>query len=518
MERSHRSPVSATASSARLLLVHACGLFLVIAARAQQSVESAPPLEDLLPPPSLAREPEIRPVIIPYAVEPLPADMPSVLPGTPDDELPPPSGLPLPPPSDAAQWDDIGQPPDPEAAASDGESDAEPWPASGASRIGGTPEWFLASGFENGFDMMPLRSMPMGSLRDGLGLGVFLSGTYDSNPSRGYGLAEDTGEGDFYLTLGGSLSYQSKLSVVNYSVNYSGGYSEYFSQSELSRYNQSAGASVSYTYDRGPFMATLTGSMGFGSGTNRYYASLVDVIDFNLAIDSRYRISSKTSLQANLSKGFASASEGANQNTSDFDLGVSAMWSYSPLTEFGPGVRYTRSSGDSGDDRTSIGPMLSFNHELTRKVSLNSRVGADFSDYGDGGYGDPELSGSVGLAYRASRFWGLDLSLSRDVQPSYLTAGQFEAMTALRLNYNRLIRRASWNFGLGWETRSSEGPDAGLPVEPDIDYWTLDTSLGMLLFADTTNAQVFMRLSEQSGGSSAEWDSFQTGFSLSRSF
>jgi hypothetical protein len=40
----------------------------------------------------------------------------------------------------------------------------------------------------------------------------------------------------------------------------------------------------------------------------------------------------------------------------------------------------------------------------------------------------------------------------------------------------------------------------------------------MPVFANTTSASVFMRYSDQNGATGETWDSFQIGFSLSRSF
>lgn len=354
------------------------------------------------------------------------------------------------------------------------------------------------------------------TLLDGLGLSASLTGTYDTNPSQGYGPAEDSGQGDFFLTLGGAVSYLSRASTWTYGASYSGGYSQYFNQSDLSGYSQSAGGTVNY--DGGPLSATFNLGINFGSGANRYYASVVDEISYNYGLSARYRISRKTSLTGDLSQRFTSASGDGNSDTDSFDLGAAALWRYSPLTEFGPGIRYTSDSGHSGQDRTSIGPTLTVNYELSKKVSLNSRVGMDFAEYGDGETADPALSMSIGLNYRASRLWGMNLALMRDTQASYAAAGEFEELTSLRLGYNRKIRRAVWNLGMGLETRSTENPDNTEPERADRDYLTFDTSLGMPVFADTCSASVFMRYSDQDGAAEESWDSLQTGFSISRSF
>ena len=175
--------------------------------------------------------------------------------------------------------------------------------------------------------------------------------------------------------------------------------------------------------------------------------------------------------------------------------------------------------GDTGGDRTSLGPTLTVNYQLSRKVSLNSRIGTDFPHYEDGGSADPSLYTSIGFNYRPSPLWSMNLSLQRDSQASFSDAGRFEEVTSLRLGYQRRIRRASWNLGMSLETRSTENSgtssQAGIP---DRDYFSLDTSLGMPVFADTTQASLFLRYSNQDGSANDAWNSFQVGIGLSRRF
>lgn len=509
----------------RLIFSFSCGSLVPLQALAQQPAESLPPAQAANQPLIPGSAPPVQPAIIPFAVEPAPSIVPFALPPSlPDLESPPTPVVPIAIPSspgysiDGVDFsaDDASSangPPDDSQPSGSSLFVPNPWQSASAFGVSGSPGLSSSSGFEGGW--VPYGTMLGESLRDGLGLGVSLTGTYDSNPSRGYGSAQDSGQGDFYMTLGGALSYQSKASTVNYSLNYSGGYNQYFSQSDLSGYNQSAGAGI--TYDRGPLSAGLRAGIDFGSGANRYYASVVDQVSYSFGLDARYRISPKTSLTANTSQRFTTSS-GDGQDTSSFDFGASALWRYSELTEFGPGIRYTSRSGDSGGNRTSIGPTLTLNYQLTRKVSFNSRIGTDFAQYENGGSADPTLSASIGLNWRASSLWGMNLSLNRDAQASYTAAGQFEEMTALRLGYNRRIRRAILNLGLGMETRTPEDRRAAVAGQTDRDHLTLDTSLGMPVFANTTSATLFMRYSDQNGGAEETWDSFQIGFGLSRSF
>lgn len=352
-------------------------------------------------------------------------------------------------------------------------------------------------------------------LLDGFSLSASLSGTYDSNPSQGYATSGSTNEGDFIVTPGVGFSYRSLSSDWTFGADYSGSYSEYFEQSELSGYNQSSGAMVNY--EGGPLSASLNVGFDFGSGANRYYGAVVDELSVDYGLSARYRISPKTSLTASLSQAFTSASGDNSSDTDSFSFDASALWRYSALTEFGPGIRYTSETGESG--RTSIGPTLSMNYKLAQKVSLTSQVGMDFAQYEDGGSSDPSLTASIGLNYQASRLWGMNLSLYRGTQANRTTAGGFDEITSLSLGYNRKIRRATLNLGVSYETNVAEIPDNGATDRPDTDYLNYSSSLSMPLFGGKATGSVFFNYINQSGDTnSGSGDSTQTGFSLGWNF
>jgi len=388
----------------------------------------------------------------------------------------------------------------------------QPWMPNGGSFNSGISRG-LFSGFSNSPGTIPLSGSLLDDLGKGFSFSAALNGTYDSNPSQGYSTPADSDRGDYFTTFGGTLAYRSAASTWTYAAKYSGAYNQYLNQTNLSGYSQNASASLNY--ESGPVSSGIALGVNYGSGANRNYASVVDEISYIYAMNARYRVSAKTSLTGNFSYSNSDASGGSN--TGSMDIGLSALWHYSPLTEFGPGVRYTQRSGDLQQDRTTIGPTLALNYKLSTKISLESAIGIDFVSYDGGGSSDTSLFASIGLNYRASSLWWLSFSLLRDSQASYSTVNEFEETTALRLGYNRKIRRALWTLGMGWETRTSENPTLA-PTQPDKDYLTLDTGLSMPIFSGSTNGSIFLRYSEQNGGNVDSWDSFQLGFGINRSF
>lgn len=469
-----------------------------------------PAIIPLRPKPEAAIQPLVEPTVDPAAVPPVAQPVPEPAPGTAG------AADPATPEGEwwSAEWTDANPSPDSDDWGfmpffGDGGSGA--FSASPDARDGGF------SGFATGL------GVPAGMgerLTDGLSLSATLSGTYDTNPGQGYGRSTgnsgDSG-GDFFTSLGGAASYRSKSAVWTYGLTYNGSYSYFLSESDLSGYNQGGGGSLSY--DSGPLNASLNVGITLGSGANRYYASVVDQVSYNYGLDARYRVSGKTSLAGSFSQSFSQASGNQYSDTGSYNANLSALWRYSARTEFGPGIRYSRQSGSQQSyDRTTIGPMMTVNYTLSRKVSLNARVGLDFADYGDAGSGDPGVSTSISANYQATKLWGMNLSLNRDVRASYTSASDFEEITALRLGYHRKIRRAAWTVGTSWETTTSNTPDGVVSGRPDRDYLSLDTALSMPVFADTCSGSVFLRYTDQSGGGTETWDSCQVGFSISRSF
>jgi hypothetical protein len=488
-----------------------------IQANAAPAVEEIPALTEQAAP---ADEPALDPLIPPDSATASAAEFPAaadLLPPVPTDI----DGVPLifkdlPTEGEPFPASAVSSPV--EAAAAAGQATDEGAPNPGSSQ-GYFSNQLPLPGPPSGFSNVPAALPPDlglgGDLLDGFSLSTSISGTYDSNPSLGYSAPGSPEGGDFFVTLGGGMGYRSTSADWTVGANYNGSYSNYFEQSELSGYNQSAGAMVNY--EGGPLSAALNVGFNFGSGPNRYYSSVVEQWSLSYGLSARYRISPKTSLAANVSQAFTNASGGNSTDTGSFAMNASALWRYSALTEFGPGIRYTSETGES--DRTSVGPTLNMTYKLAKKVSMTSQVGMEFAHYEVGGSSDPSLTASVGLNYRASRLWGMNLSLFRGTQANPTTAGGFDEITSLSLGYNRRIRRASLDLGMSYETNAAQTPDNGTGDRPDSDYLNYTCSLSMPVLAEKATGRVFISHRNQSGDNTpSAGDSTQTGFSLSWNF
>jgi len=374
-------------------------------------------------------------------------------------------------------------------------------------------------GFSTSPGGFPIGASPYGGLLDGLSLSATLSGTYDSNPSRGFGIANDDGEGDFFMTLGGSIGYQTVGGGDwTFGGRYSGSYSEYFDQSDLSGFGQNL--SVFATYQGGPLTVTTTAGLNFGSGANRYYESVVDELSLSLGVNARYAYSAITSFTGFASTSFVMPGGSSHSDTQSYNFGGSMLWRYSPLLEFGPGIRIGMETGDSQEDRVTYGPTLTANYKATDMISLSGVIGLDFVDFEDSGTDGPEVSGSLIVSYRPSDIWGMSLAVGSGTQSDPGAFGNFTQTTFIRLGYNRTLPFATWNAGVSFEQSDSEVPERTAAVgRGDRDYFSIDSSLSMPLFADTCTGSLFVRYSDQSASNTNDgFDSFQLGFSISRSF
>lgn len=356
-------------------------------------------------------------------------------------------------------------------------------------------------------------------LLDGFSFNAALSGIYDSNIDQDAAPQGKSEKDDFIVGLGGGVNYLSKSTGWTFGGNYKGNYDQYLSYTDYSAYDQSGGVVVNY--EGGRVSGKFDGGISYDEGTNRDYdSSFVKMTTYSAGLSARYRISSKTTIEGNLRQKFTSTADDTYSNTEEFDVGASALWRYSPLTEFGPGLRYTyRAADGSAAERTTIGPILNLNYKLTTKVDLISRAGVEFASYEDGEDSDPFFGTSVTLKYQASKLWNMRLSLDRDTEADPTEAGAFTEKTSLSLAYSRKLRRAILGLGVSYVVNDQGFSDSSSsPAEDDRDYFKISSSLGMMVFSSTTMASIFLQYSEESSDTTDSWDVIQTGFSLSRNF
>lgn len=439
-----------------------------------------------------------------------------------------------------------------------------------------------------------------GSSLGGFGFTTSLTGTYNSNITQGQQQVGNQSAGDFFFGLSGSLNYLSKPGPLTYGGNYRGRYDEYLSRSEFSGYSQGGGLLANYqmeritlsatagidsnrgspqnyssastfggtpsnsfnqnfnqanfnhvnysgslngTYKGDDFSVSANVGMDMNQGSNNYSSSTsnatVESTSIHSGLSGSYVLGPKTVLTGNFSESTSTASGGSYGGTDTYSLSSAAMWKYSPLTDFGPGIHYTYSSGNSSGyaysggpihsagsqmGRTTLGPTLNVNYKLDVKISLTSQVGLDFARYDNGQSADPTVSGSLALNYQASPLWGMNLAWARNTQADPTSAGAFYTSDSLHLGYNRKIRKASLSAGVSYQTSSSIVPAGVTGGRPNSDTLSLDTSLSMPVFANKGSASVFVRYNDQTGANSVNgspgnsYNSFQVGFSLSRSF
>ncbi len=440
---------------------------------------------------------------------------------------------------------------------------------------------------------LPLGSVFKDDHRGGFSMTATLTGTYDSNVAGGQASSGSQQQDDYFFSLGADLSYLSRGHPFTFGANYRGRYDQYCNLSDFSGYSQGGGlianyegsrvtatATAGYNSDRGSprnynydttfggnpsddfnqnfnqgdfnrvnmgtslvvnyqgpkFTASLRAGIDWDQGSNENASSAssstVESTSIRAGLSARYWLTNNISLTGNVDQISTTWSGSGYGDTDDFDLGLSALWRYSVLTEFGPGIHYTSNSGDSATGgvslpgRTSIGPSFTLNYQLGSRVTLASMVAMDFPEYDNGQSADPTLSAAVTLNYQASPLWGMNLSYDRDVQSDPSSPGAFYASDSLRLGYHRQISQFALNLGVSYLTSRAVEAKGMLGGRPDSDTLSLDSSLSMPIFTNTGTASVFVRYYDQAGvytNSSAgstgnSWDSFQTGFSISRSF
>jgi hypothetical protein len=352
------------------------------------------------------------------------------------------------------------------------------------------------------------------SLLSGLSISCGASAYYDSNIGQRAGTAADPRQDDFILSISPSVQWLRGTSLWNLSLAASGRYGHPFEDSNYDSMNRSF--SVSGAYHAGRLELSGNLNQGFSEGSNRYYGEVIRQSSYGMGFTAAYEISPKTSLISSFNSSWNEPDSGLGA-TENQSANLSAMWRYSPLLRFGPGIGYSSASGDIESVRSTLGPTLSAVYELSRKVSMSGRVGLDFADSGDSGT-NQTVSSSLAASYRLNRLWEFDASMSRGIQADGGSRGAFREDTALRFGVNHPIRRVAAAVGLGYvHSTYLASSDSG--QSPGIDYLSIDTSLSLPFSGNRASATVFFRYNDSVSDNEAQnWDGFQSGVSVNYRF
>jgi hypothetical protein len=269
-------------------------------------------------------------------------------------------------------------------------------------------------------------------------------------------------------------------------------------------------------YDGGRWDLVSRFRHAYADGVDRYYAASVSQFTYGVGLDGTYDLSPKTSLRASWDSSWT-VPDGSFGRTENHVASLSALWRYSALLRFGPGIALKSVSGDLQQRRDSIGPMLSATYKLSRKVSIDGQVGLDITSYEAGG-SDEFVSSRITALYELNRLWSFNASFIRAAEADGSIAGGFRETTGFRLGVNRRIRRMSAELGLGYEHSAYPVPD-GSAARADVSYLTTDLSLSFPVWPDRATGQVFLR--QQHSGSDdvmRDWAAIQVGLSLSFNF
>lgn len=350
------------------------------------------------------------------------------------------------------------------------------------------------------------------SVRPSVGLSVAatLAASYDSNVTQGSDSSEEGAEGDYVISPGVNLAYvtEGDRFVVGGMLN-----SSYDQYGEISEYS---GLNYSLTgfggYNGGKIIATFMSGVIGDRGTNRYYGDFIEQTNFSNRLLLRYALSPKTALVGSLSQRTSVVETEGYADTSSINASIAGLWSATPLLDIGPGFRYALRTSDGGEDKTTIGPNLNLNYQLSTKVSLRSTAGINFVERGD--EASDSLNWSMILNYKASELWGMSLALLRDTQ-SNPSGGGLDEITTYQVSYQRKIRRATLNLGVGYETRTEEGGDSEVATSQGFDYLSLDSSLTFPVFAESADLTFSLRYRDLSADDSEDsWDGIQSGVGI----
>ena len=373
----------------------------------------------------------------------------------------------------------------------------------------------LLPSIQDGFDGVAGGAyLPATETRKSSGLVVGLKGSvlYDSNVQRSSFVPDGASKDDLILSLSPFLSYGRTAGHWTSEASAQLNYNHYLMDEELSALGYTLGGRMAY--DGGRWNASLGAGSSLISGGNRYLGGYSEQQSYFSSLNLSYEVGAKTRLDGGLSYNFTEPRSGAGTTTESLGTDLAGLWKYSPLLEVGPGFRYRWESSETSGDRVTLGPLLRSRYRLSRKVGLDSDLGINFFDFQNPGSGDsdPAIFARLGAHYQLSSVWAFNLSIGNDSVAD--EAGGYSDTFQIRGAVSRPIRRAHWNFGIGYENIERESAAAG-----STSSLSVDSSLGMKVFGNRADAAVFMLWRDQQEyGGSGSWSGTQIGLSLGASF
>ncbi|MDA7861390.1 hypothetical protein N9B03_09480, partial [Akkermansiaceae bacterium] len=308
---------------------------------------------------------------------------------------------------------------------------------------------------------------------------------YDSNVTLGAPEGRFEEESDFLIQPSLKSSFQLGSGSGEWRFGLKGNVTR-MDFNELDRFNvtnYSFGLNGGYQSTR----AKLLFNAGYAStgGLNRFVGSFFEQTNVSSRLSGEYTISPKSSFELSLRQNSVGSETQGFADTSSTTFRVAALWKATPLIRLGPGFRYgvrTAEVGLQDQELTVAGPVLRLDYKLSTKVSLTSNVGLGFADSPSGD--DELLNWRVGLNYRASSLWGLNLRMVRDTQATLFAGGGFDEVSSYRFGYTRKIRSARLNLGVSYEDRAPQGSAQVVAGFRDSGFLNYTASLGLPVFGD----------------------------------
>ena len=345
---------------------------------------------------------------------------------------------------------------------------------------------------------------------------------YDSNVTLGAPQGRFEEESDFLIQPSLKSSFQLGSGSGEWRFGLKGNVTR-MDFNELDRFNAtnySFGLNGGYQSSR----AKLLFNAGYAStgGVNRFVGNFFEQTSISSNLTGDYTISPKTSFELSLRQNSVGSETQGFADTSSTTFRVAALWQATPLIRLGPGFRYGLRTAEVGgpiqdQELTVAGPALRLDYKLSTKVNLTSNVGLGFADTPSGD--DDLLNFRVGLNYRASSLWGLNLSMIRDTQATLFARGGFDQISSYRFGYTRKIRSARLNLGVSYEDRAPQGVTQVVAGFRDSSFLNYTASLGLPIFGDAVDLSLNLAWRDFDTTETLQsWNGLQSGLSLAWSF
>jgi hypothetical protein len=358
--------------------------------------------------------------------------------------------------------------------------------------------------------------MPASYSKKGISFNADLSQVFDTNPLRAP--ESNNPESDWITTGAISVAYQPVVKGVwSLTGNYRGGYNSYAKNSDVNGIFQNGAAVL--MYDGARMNSIFRGGLTMNTGASRDVQAIVDQQNYNISNTTRYALSQKTSIEEEIYYGINEFSGVFDQRMESYTGRITGIWQYSPLTEFGLGVKTSFQTIGANSNLSTTGPSILANYQLSRRIQLHMDATVNAGKFNDA-ISKTIVDANFSATYSPTQLWTASLNLRRGNYPLFVNAqSNLQTNNGINLSISRRLQKSYLTAAFGYELANvTQFNNSAAAVKLERTFSTFALSYTRPIYLDRVFGTLSCNYSDQSGNFDRVFQAEQLGLSITYAF